>query len=84
MEKVFLTYRGPLKDCIKKDGEEIDAYAVKDALKFIKAAYGAEAHTIAKRMLIAVNGKSILLMDNMKTVLAPGDTIAFLPIAGGG
>ena len=84
MEKISITYRGPLRDMTGRDGDETNASNIKDVLKFIKSAYGAEAHAAAKKMLIAVNGKSVLLLDNLSTRLSSGDTVSFLPIAGGG
>ena len=84
MGKVLLKYRGPLRELTGRDADTAEAASVKDALKYIKSTYGADAYSTAKKMLIAVNGKSVLLLSNLRTPLSDGDDVSFLPIAGGG
>jgi len=84
MKNVTVKYRGDLAEAAGIPSETVSADTVADVLKHIKKAYGADAYKSAKRMVIAVNGKSILLMKNEKTALNEGDTVAFLPICGGG
>ena len=81
---ISVKYRGELAELTKISAESISADTVSDVLKHIKRTYGTEAHKAAKRMLIAVNGKSVLLLKNEKTALKDGDTVSFLPICGGG
>ena len=84
MMSITVKYRGELSELTGVSAESISAATVSDVLKHIKKGYGADACKSAKRMLIAVNGKSILLLKNEKTVLYDGDTVSFLPICGGG
>ena len=79
---VTVKYRGEPLGGISE--ENISVATVSDVLKHIKKSYGTEAYKSAKRMAIAVNGKSILLLKNEKTALKDGDTVTFLPICGGG
>ena len=81
---VTVKYRGELRDFTKLSAEHLTADTVSDVLKHIKRTYGNDAFKSAKRMVIAVNGKSILLLKNEKTALSDGDTVTFLPICGGG
>ena len=84
MMSVTVKYRGELSELTGVSAESITAATVSDVLKYIKRSYGADAQKTAKRMVIAVNGKSILLLKNEKTALYDGDTVSFLPICGGG
>lgn len=84
MSKVTVKYRGILKDLSGCAFETLDADTVKDVLKHIGAFWGKSAEKEARRMVIAVNGKSILLLKKEKTALEDGDVITFLPICGGG
>lgn len=84
MMSITVKYRGDLAELTKISAESISANTVSDVLKYIKRSYGNDAHKSAKRMLITVNGKSILLLKNEKTALFDGDTVTFLPICGGG
>lgn len=84
MMSITVKYRGELSELTGVSAESITAATVSDVLKHIKKSYGADACKSAKRMVIAVNGKSILLLKNEKTVLYDGDTVSFLPICGGG
>ena len=81
---VTVKYRGDLAETIGISEESTEASTVSDILKRIKKTYGNDAFKSAKRMVIAVNGKSILLLKNEKTALSNGDTVTFLPICGGG
>lgn len=84
MSKVTVKYRGELRELTLCDGEELQANTVSHVLSHIGKTWGKKAQKEAKRMVIAVNGKSILLLDNEKTALNDGDTVSFLPICGGG
>ncbi|MBQ4040754.1 MAG: MoaD/ThiS family protein [Oscillospiraceae bacterium] len=84
MMSITVKYRGELSELTGVSAENISAATVSDVLKHIKKSYGADACKSAKRMVIAVNGKSILLLKNEKTALYDGDTVSFLPICGGG
>lgn len=81
---VQLSYRGKLQAITGKPGESVEASKVKDVLRFIRASYGASASREAKRMLIAVNSESILLLKVFNTTLKDGDIVSFLPICSGG
>ena len=81
---VTIKYRGDLAELTKVSSENLDVSSVSDVLKHIKKTYGNDAFKSAKRMVIAVNGKSILLLNNEKTALSNGDTVTFIPICGGG
>ena len=84
MMNVAVKYRGDLAELTKTPAETLSANTVSDILKHIKKCYGSDAYKASRRMVIAVNGKSILLLKNEKTVLKDGDTVSFLPICGGG
>ncbi|MBQ8830486.1 MAG: MoaD/ThiS family protein [Oscillospiraceae bacterium] len=81
---VTVKYRGELKDFTKLSEETLSAATISDVLNHIKITYGKDALKTAKRMVIAVNGKSILLLKNEKTTLSDRDIVTFLPICGGG
>lgn len=81
---VQISYRGELQTIIGKTGESIEAEKIKDVLRHIRAAYGPQAWKEAKRMLIVINGESILLHQVFNTALKDGDIVSFLPICSGG
>ena len=81
---ITVKYRGELAALTKVSSENLDVSAVSDVLKHIKRTYGNDAFKTAKRMVIAVNGKSILLLKNERTALSNGDTVTFIPVCGGG
>lgn len=81
---VYVEYRGELAGLTGVPGEEIEAAKVKDVLRHIKNAYGAEAHRHAKKMLVVVDRKSVTLLQNFNTPLHDGARVGFLPICGGG
>jgi len=82
--KVTIKYRADLLNAIKKENESIDAASIKDVLLYVKKQYGSDAQKLAKKMLIVVNGQSILMLKHYKTILKNGDEVSFLPICGGG
>jgi len=82
--KITVKYRANLFNIIKKESESIEAASIKDVLLYIKKQYGSDAHKSAKSMLIVVNGQSILMLKNFKTIFNNGDEVSFLPICGGG
>jgi len=77
-------YRGELAALCSRRSEELDAANINDVLRHIKKTYGAETYKNAKRMLITVDGESILLLQAFKTKLSDGQRVSFLPICGGG
>ena len=81
---IHVSYRGRLAELTGCSGEQIEAARVSDVLNHIKKRYGVQAHREANRHLIAVDRKSITLLDGRRTVLPEGCTVGFLPICGGG
>ncbi|MCL2763860.1 MAG: MoaD/ThiS family protein [Treponema sp.] len=82
--KVQIRYRAQLSALVKMENESITAADVKDVLRHIKRQFSAKAYKLAKKMLIVVNGQSILMLKHFNTVLKDGDEVSFLPICGGG
>lgn len=81
---VTLHYRGTLKELTGKSEEQLEANTLKAVLSYIRKAYGRAVYQEARRMLITIDGESILLYAGLRTKLEAGATIAFFPIAGGG
>ncbi len=81
---VSVKLRGRLPELCGEDRLELEAARVSDVLRYLKGAFPAEAYREARRMLITVNGRSVLLLQVYKTPLSDGDTVSFLPICGGG
>ena len=84
MASVTVRYRGPLKEITGLDEEAMEANAVRDLIKQVGGKYGPQAQKLAKAMMIAVDGESILLRKAFATKLQGGETVQFLPICGGG
>ncbi|MDR2434904.1 MAG: MoaD/ThiS family protein [Treponema sp.] len=82
--KITVRYRARLADLTGTGEEIIEADDVREALRLIERKHGAAAERVAKTMLIAVNGESILHLKLYKTPLQAGDVLSFLPICGGG
>ena len=82
--KINVRYRAHLAQLINSNEETLEAASVNDVLKHIKNSFGADAWKLAKSMIIAVNGHSILQLNHFKTLLSDGDEVAFMPICGGG
>jgi len=82
--QVTVKYRSHLAALTKTAAESLEAATVKDVLRHIRTQFGAEAEKLAKTMLIAVNGQSVLHLAHFKTALRDGDEVSFLPICGGG
>ena len=82
--QVNVKYRSHLAELTKAAGESVEAATVKDVLRHIKTRFGADAEKLAKTMIIAVNGQSVLHLALFKTALKDGDEVSFLPICGGG
>ena len=82
--QVSVKYRAHLATLTKIASEQITAVTVKDVLNHIKTQFGTKATKLAKSMLIAVNGESILQRELFNTALQDGDEVSFLPICGGG
>jgi len=81
---ITVKYRGSLAEYTQVSSEILSVSSVKEVLQHIKSTYGKPAEKEARRMLISVNGKSILLLHNHKTLLQNGDIVSFIPICGGG
>lgn len=81
---ITVKYRGVLAELTGKVQEQIDAATVNDVMKYVKNTYSAEAYKEAKKLLIVINGDSILLHKGFKTPTAEGDVVSFLPVCGGG
>ncbi len=82
--RIAVKYWGDMMELCGKKEEEITAGTVEEVLTYIKEQYGKAALKGAKRMIIAVNGTNIQLLDRYKTSLAEGDKVSFLPLSGGG
>ncbi len=82
--KVLVKYRGELARLAGRESEEMEASRVDEVLRQIKARYGAQAFKEAGRMLITVDRQSVTLLQNRRTPLKEGCTVAFLPVCGGG
>ena len=81
---IKVRYRAQLAALTGIAGEEIEAASVKDLLRGIGRRFSPETEKLAKSMLIAVNGESILHLGHYRTPLRDGDEVSFLPICGGG
>jgi len=81
---ITIRYRAALAELTKTPNESISASKIKDVLKHIKKQFGVKPEKLARTMLIAVNGQSILMLKHFNTVLKDGDEVSFLPICGGG
>jgi molybdopterin converting factor small subunit len=82
--KVQVKYRGKLAQLAGRESEEVEASRVDEVLRYIKAHYGAEAGREAGRMLVTVDRQSVTLLQDRRTPLREGCTVAFLPVCGGG
>ena len=81
---ITVKYFAPLRGVLGVTEESLDADTVQGVLKHIKESYGKAGYKAAKSALIVVNDVSIGQLSEMKTKLADGDTVGFLPICGGG
>lgn len=81
---INLVYWGSLMELTGKKGETASASSVAEVLSFIEKGYGKPVLKEAKRMLIAVDGTNIQLLERYKTPLADGQTVSFLPLSAGG
>lgn len=79
-----LKYWGELMALTGKKSETTQAASVSEVLSFVEKQYGKAALKEAKRMLIAVDGTNIQLLNRFKTPLSDGSTVSFLPLSGGG
>ena len=84
MSTVLVKYRGHLAALTGIAEENIDAEDVNGLLKSIRRQYSREAEKAARTMLITLNGKSILLLKQYKTILKSGDKVSFFPLCAGG
>ena len=84
MASIHVCYRGPLMEATGVESEALSVNTVRDIIKHIKGKYGADAEKVAKAMLIAIDGESILLRKSFATKLTEGETVQFFPICGGG
>ena len=84
MKGITVKYRGQLSTVIGKTEENMEAGSVEAVLKTLRKRYGRKAEKAARIMLIAVNGESILLLKQFKTILKEGDVLNFFPLSAGG
>jgi len=84
MSDVNVKYRSVLAKLTGTAEEKMDARNVEGVLKEISKRHSREAEKTARAMLITLNGQSILLQKQYKTVLSAGDTISFFPLGAGG
>ena len=84
MAGIDVRYRGPLRELTGIEGEAINAGTVRDVIRHIKSIHGVPAGKLAKTMLIAIDGESMLLRKGFATPLKDGETVQFLPLCGGG
>ena len=82
--RVQVKYRGQLALLAGAATEDFDAVNIEKLLNSIRKRYSREAEKTARAMLITVNGVSINLLRQYKTVLSTGDTVSFFPICAGG
>ncbi len=82
--KIQVKYWGELITLTGKKDDEVEASSVAELIKQLEKTYGKAAAKEGKRMLIAVNGTNIQLLERCKTRLNEGDRVAFLPLSGGG
>lgn len=81
---ITVRYYAPLRGVLGVTEETFDADTVLLVLSHIKESYGRAGYKAAKSALIVVNDVSIGQLNGMKTKLADGDVVGFLPICGGG
>ncbi len=81
---IRVIYRGRIPDLCGATEDTVDAKTVADVMRHIRRSYPREVTQEAKKMLIAVNGESILQRKVYRTPLGEGDVVSFLPICGGG
>lgn len=81
---VTVMYHGRIPDLCGATEDRIDAKTVSDVMRHVRRSYPAEVVREAKKMLIVVNGESILQRRVFRTKLEDGDVVGFLPICGGG
>lgn len=81
---ITVAYRAEMQAFTHTAAEQLPACRVKDVLQHIRRAYGRDAAKHAKTMLIVVDGESILLKQAFRTPVRDGQTLAFLPVCGGG
>ena len=83
---ITIQYRGQLAELTGTGSEALDdkVRTVRDILKHIKKSHGSKAEQLAKAMLIAIDGESILLRKGYATQLKDDETVQFFPICGGG
>lgn len=96
--KVSIRFFASLRELVGKkvetlefsDSEEV---TVEDGLKrlsksygkdFIEYVFGEKTGEIKSYLTLLVNGKSIAVLDGLKTRLVDGDVLAILPPVGGG
>lgn len=81
---ITVRYRGRIPDLCGAREDNIEAATMRDVMRHIKTHYPKEVTAEAKKMLVTVNGESILLLKVYDTPLRDGDTVSFLPVCGGG
>ena len=81
---VTVRYRAEMQQFMHCAEEQLPPCRVSDVMRHIKKTYGRPAEKHARSMLIVVDGESILLLQGFRTKLQSGQTLAFLPVCGGG
>lgn len=81
---IKVIYKGRIPALCGATEDNIEARTMADVLRHMRRRYPREAVAEAKRMLIVINGVSILSLGVYKAPLKDGDTVSFLPICGGG
>ena len=84
MSRITAKYRGHLAALAGVAEEKLEAPDVKGLLQIIEKGHGKEAGKAAKTMLITLNGESILLLKQFKTLLKDVDVMSFFPLCAGG
>jgi molybdopterin converting factor small subunit len=84
LNKVTVKYRGHIANIVGASEDTFESENVEGVLKLIRERHGKKAEKTARSSLIALNGKSILLLKLYQTTLKEGDIINFFPISAGG
>lgn len=79
---ITVEYRGPLAQLCGCRTEQGDFTTAGQVLRHVRQAHGAAAWREAKKMLVTVDGTSILLLRAWRTPLEDGQAVSFLPICG--
>ena len=84
MNRIRVKYRGHLAALTGTSEETLEGRDVEGILRALRERHGREAEKSARAMLIALNGRSILLLRRYKTPVKEGDQLSFFPLCAGG